>query len=112
MVDLSLKAKNYFIIGNLAEERKMFDVACTNYFKSLAAINDFVLSKIKLFPKDHNDRFLMLKEKDSFLYKLTSSLFLVYRRAYTSDLGKEEAVSLRLKLIEAFKYAKIEIVKE
>lgn len=109
MTDLVLKAKNYLIIGKIAEDKEMFDVACTTYFKSLAAVNDFILSKIKLFPKDHNDRFLMLKEKEPFLYKLTSSLFLVYRRTYTCNLDKQETISLRQKLMEAFEYAKIKI---
>lgn len=59
------KARNYYIAGEIGERLGNFDVAYTNYFKSLAAINDFILSKINLFPKDHNERFVMLK--DTFL---------------------------------------------
>lgn len=108
MDDLILKAKDYFIIARMSEIIKKYDVACSNYFKSLSAINDHALSKKGLFPKDHHERFLMLKENESFLYKVTSSLFLTYRRAYTKEITKEEIKILKEKIKEAFKYAGIE----
>lgn len=103
------KARNYYIAGEIGERIESFDVACTNYFKSLAAVNDFILSKINLFPKDHAERFEMLKEHFSYFYKLTSSLFLTYRRTYTKEISKEETLLLKEKLKEAFKNAEIEI---
>ena len=107
--DLQKKAVDYFIVASFSERIGKFDVACTNYFKSLAAINDFVLSKKNLFSKDHNERFIMLKENESFLYKMTSSLFVTYRRTYTKNIDKEEIEMLKEKLKEAFEYAKIKI---
>jgi len=109
MDKLEQKARDYFIIARISEILGKFDVAASNYFKSLSAVNDSFLSKKGMFPKDHNERFSMLKEKDIFLYKITSSLFLTYRRAYTRDIDKEEIVMLRKKLKEAFEYARIEI---
>lgn len=109
MESLIRKARDYFIIGRISEKIEKLDVACSNYFKSLSAINDFVLSKKGLSAKDHGERFLMLKENEPFLYRITSSLFLTYRRAYTKDIGKEETIMLREKIKEAFNYAKIEI---
>jgi len=53
----------------------------------------------------------MLKEKEPFLYKITSQLFLTYRRTYTSEINKEETERLKKKILEAFKYAKIPIPK-
>ena len=108
MDNLILKAKDYFIIARMSEILAKYDVACSNYFKSLSAINDYVLSKKSLFPKDHNERFLMLKENESLLYKITSSLFLTYRRAYTKEITKEEIKLLKEKIKEAFKHAGIE----
>ncbi|MEK6903034.1 MAG: hypothetical protein AABW64_00110 [Nanoarchaeota archaeon] len=108
MTNLILKAKDYFIIARMSEIIGKYDVACSNYFKSLAAINDYVLSIKNLFPKDHNERFLMLKENEYFLYRITSSLFLTYRRAYTKDITKEETKILKENLKEAFKHASIE----
>ena len=109
MGDFIRKARSYYIAGEIAERNRDFDVASSNYFKSLAAINDFVLSKEGLFPKDHNERFNMLKEKFQELYRITSSLFLTYRRAYTSDISKEEISVLKEKIKGAFKNARIAI---
>lgn len=106
---LDEKARKYFIAGVIAERTSDFDVASTNYFKSLAAIGDFVLSKINLFPKNHDERFQMLRENYSQLYKMTSSLFLTYRKAYSKEISKYETLSLKEKLKEAFKNAGIEI---
>ncbi len=108
MDKLVLKAKDYFIIARISELIGKYDVACSNYFKSLSAVNDYILSSKNLFPKDHNERFSMLKENEPFLYKLASSLFLVYRRAYTKDITKEETKNLNEKLLEVFKYAGID----
>lgn len=109
MNNLLEKARNYYISGEIAERLSNYDVACTNYFKSLAAINDFLLSKKNLFPKDHNERFDMLRENIPELYKLTASLFLTYRRTYTKEISKEETNALKEKLKEAFKNAGIDI---
>ncbi|MBI2629721.1 hypothetical protein HYW76_01340 [Candidatus Pacearchaeota archaeon] len=108
-MELDNKAKDYFIVARISEKIGKFDVACTNYFKSLAAVNDFVLAKKELFPKDHNERFFMLKENEPFLYKITSSLFLTYRRTYTKNIDTNEALMLKEKVKEAFEYAKIAI---
>ena len=102
------KAKRYFITGNFSERLGAFDVASTNYFKSLSAINDFILSNINLFPKDHNERFSLLKENFPRMYRLTSSLFLTYRKTYSKDISKEEMLMLKQRLKEAFKDAGIE----
>lgn len=109
MVDLIKKAQNYFIIAEISEKFEMFDVACTNFFKSLASINDFILLKKNLFPKDHNERFFMLKENFQFLYKITSILFLTYRRTYTKEINKNETKLLKEKIKEAFNYAGVKI---
>lgn len=103
------KAKNYFIAGEIGFRIGNFDVASTNYFKSLAAVNDFVLAKKGLYAKDHNERFFMLKENESFLYRITSSLFLTYRRAYSKEIKKDETLLLKERLKEVFEYAKIEV---
>jgi|SRR3989344_3672014 len=105
MNNLDEKAKDYFIVARISEIIRKYDVACSNYFKSLSAINDFVLSKKGIFPKDHNERFSMLKESEALLYKMTSSLFLTYRRAYTKEISKEETDMLNKKVKEAFEYA-------
>ena len=106
---LKKKAKNYFVLAKIGESLNIFSESASNYFKSLSAVNDFILSKINLKPKDHKERFLMLKQNFPNFYKITSLLFNVYRRTYTSELTKTELLRLREKVKEAFQNAKIEI---
>mgnify|MGYP001563449767 CR=1 FL=1 len=109
MVDFIKKAKDYFISGVINERIRHLDVAASDYFKSLAAVNDFILSEINLFAKNHEERFNMLREHFPEFYKITSSLFLTYRRAYTKEINLEELGFLKEKIKEAFKNAGIEI---
>ena len=109
MNNLSDKAKDYYIVARISEIIGKYDVSCSNYFKSLAAVNDFVLSRKGMFPKDHNERFSMLKESETLLYRITSALFLTYRRAYTKEISKEEIDMLKEKVKEAFAYAELKV---
>lgn len=106
------KARNNFISGVFNERVGHLDVASSDYFKSLAAINDFVLAKLNLFAKNHDERFILLKENLPDFYKITSSLFLTYRRAYTKEITLEEINLLKEKIKEAFKNAGIDIPTE
>ena len=109
MADFTEKAKNYFISGAINELINHLDVAASDYFKSLTAINDHILSRIDLFPKNHEERFEMLRENFPISYKLASSLFLTYRRAYTKEITLAEIQFLKEKIKEAFENAKIAI---
>jgi len=109
MVDFIKKARDYFISGVINERIKHLDVASSDYFKALAAVNDFVLSKIDLFPKNHEERFDMLKEHFPIFYKITSSLFLTYRRAYTKEITISEINLIKERVKEAFKNAGIAV---
>ncbi len=104
---LARKALDFYEVAEIAEKMGKLDVACSNYFKSLTALNDFVLAKNGLTAKDHNERFALLKKTDYILYKISSSLFLLYRRTYTSQVDREEINELKVKLKEAFVHAGI-----
>lgn len=103
------KARNNFISGVFNERIGHLDVASSNYFKSLAAVNDFVLARLNLSAKNHEERFILLKEHLPVFYKITSSLFLTYRRAYTKEITFEEIKFLKEKIQEAFQNAGISI---
>ena len=106
--NLKNKAKNYFILGVIAENLNMPSEAATNFFKALFAVDDAaLLEKINNRPKDHSERFGMLKENIPELYTITDRLFGIYRRTYTQDLEKEEAKLVKKRIMEAFANAKI-----
>lgn len=108
--NLKNKAKNYFILGVIAENLNMPSESATNFFKALFAVDDVaLLEKINDKPKDHTERFNMLKENIPELYNITDRLFSTYRRTYTQDLEKEEVNLVKKRIMEAFKNAKISI---
>lgn len=108
MDGLQTKARNYFMLGRIAEMIGMLSEAATNYFKALFAVDDAKLQeKIQSEPKDHTERFALLKASFPELYATTDRLFTVYRRTYTKSLDAEEVARVKTKIIEAFRYARI-----
>jgi len=105
--NLITKAKNYFILGRMAEKINMLAESAANYFKALSAVNDCMLGKFGLKPRDYVERFNMLKKNIPLFYEITDKLFITYRRTYSEDLSREEAANLRNNVMEAFKNAGI-----
>ena len=105
--NLITKAKNYFILGRMAEKINMLAESASNYFKALSAVNDYMLGSFGLKPRDHVERFNMLKKSIPLFYEITDKLFTTYRRTYSEDLNMEELVNLRSNVMEAFKNAGI-----
>lgn len=106
--ELEKKAKNFFILGSIAESLSMLSEATANYFKALFAIDDLeLLKKINFKPKDHVERFELLRKNLPFLYSLTDRLFNTYRKTYTKTITKEELFLVKSKIMEAFQNAKI-----
>lgn len=107
MVDLREKARNYFILGIIAEKLNMPSESASNLFKALFAVDDAALSEINKKPKDHNERFTLLKSNLPELYGISDRLFSIYRRTYTQDLNEEELRLVKKRIEEAFAHAKI-----
>ncbi len=103
------KARNYFILGKIAETLNMNSEAVSNYFKALFAIDDAsIIERLGHKPKDHNERFFLLRTHIRRLYIITDRLFSLYRRTYTQELEKGEVKLVRKRLTEAFEYARLE----
>ena len=106
---LKTKARDYFILGTIAETLNMQAEAATNFFKALFAVDDAaLLEKIRDKPKDHTERFDMLRANLPELYTITDRLFSTYRRTYTQDLAREEVSLVKKRVMEAFANAKIQ----
>ncbi len=107
---LKTKARNYFILGSIALRLNMPSEAATNFFKALFAVDDSALyAKLKLEPKDHTERFDLLRKNSPELYSITDRMFHTYRRTYTQQLNEEEVLLVRKKVMEAFENARIAI---
>jgi|SRR3989344_7281105 len=79
-------------------QSKDYTSATILYFKTLFAVQDFVLlEKIGSSPKDHNERFKQLKENFPSMYKELDMEFSTYRDTYSKIL--ERSVCERIKKI-------------
>lgn len=108
--NLKTKAKNYFVLGSIALKLSMPSEAATNFFKALFVVGDCVLyDKLKLEPKDHTERFNLLRNNSPVLYSITDRMFHTYRRTYTQELTEDEVLLVRKRVMEAFENARIAI---
>ncbi len=83
--------------------------SASNFFNALFAADDSILAKIGERPKDHTERFRVLKLKFPGLYIITDKLFSTYRRTYTQELKKEELELVKKRIKDAFKNTNIKI---
>ena len=107
---LRMKSRNYFLLGNIALKLGMPSEAATNFFKALFAADDSALyDQLKLEPKDHTERFDLLRKNNPLLYSITDRMFHTYRRTYTQQLNEEEVLLVRKRVMEVFENAGIDI---
>jgi len=110
MESLAGKARNYFMIGVIAENLGMAQEAACNFFEALFAADDAKIFEIvKDRPKDHNERFTILKARLPVLYDITDRLFAIYKRSGIKDLEMPEVRIVKNRVIEAFGQAGIPV---
>jgi uncharacterized protein (UPF0332 family) len=79
---------------NLAKGR--YNASVSDFFKAIANLCDYSIYKeIKLLPKNHNERFGLLRIHFKEIYEKLSDLFQLYRESYNLRLKKEDALKLK-----------------
>ena len=79
---------------NIKKER--WNAAVSDFFKAIAAYCDYLIYKeIKTLPKNHADRFSLLRTHFTEIYAGITPLFRTYRESYTLRLKKEDAEKLK-----------------
>jgi len=79
---------------NLKKER--WNAAVSDFFKVISNFSDYLLYKeIKILPKNHNERFDLLKKYFAKIYEEVLNLFETYRNSYNLRLKKEDALALK-----------------
>jgi hypothetical protein len=90
------------MLGLIAEKLGMPSEAASNYFKALFAADDAkIFELVKDIPKDHTERFTILRGRIPVLYDITDRLFTLYRRTYTQDLEMSEVRLVKKRVMEA-----------
>lgn len=74
--------------------------ATTLYFKCLFVLLDLVILRTKkMTPKDHTDRFRILKRDFPELYDMLDRIFPIYRDTYSLQIDKDKCDEVRKRVI-------------
>jgi len=108
--ELIKNIKNFVNSADLLYEKADYTSACILYFKALFSIIDYLLLiSGKGIPKDHTERFQILKSYSSRLYIILDKLYSIYRASYTVSITKENCDKVRENVKKLVKEFKIEI---
>lgn len=90
------KIKLFYSSAETIYEKGDYTSAATLYFKSLFIVLDYIIfQKLKITPKDHSERFKMLKEFFPEYYELLDKYYGLYRSTYTLIIPKEKCGEVR-----------------
>lgn len=96
MDELLENAEEFFESGEDNIKKERWNAAVSDFFKSISNFCDYLIYKeMKLFPKNHNERFEFLKKYFSDIYDEAILLFKTYRNSYNLRLKKEDAEAVR-----------------
>jgi len=110
METLAGKARNFFLLGSIAEGFGMPSEAASNFFEALYSADDAkIFELVKDRPKDHAERFTILKARLPALYDITDRIFAVQKRSLLKDLEMPEVRIVKNRVMEAFGYAGIPV---
>ncbi len=96
MEELLENADDFIETAEDALKKSKWNVAVANYFRAISNICDYLIyKKIRIFPKNHNERFDLLKKHFNDISLQIISLFKLYRESYNLKLTKEDAHNLQ-----------------
>lgn len=77
-------------------DKKRYNPSVSSYFKALVILCDWKIYKERgLLPKNHSERFFILRNHFHEAYFLIDSLFKEYRESYNLRMNKEDAIKLK-----------------
>lgn len=77
-------------------KKKRFNASVSDFFKSIVTFCDYLLYReIKILPKNHNERFSLLKIHFKEIYEKIIELFKKYRESYNIKLTEKDAIKLK-----------------
>ncbi len=96
MDDLLKNVDEFLESGDESLKKQRFNSSVSDFFKAIVILCYYLLYKeMKLQPKNHNERFSLLKKYFSDIYREVSHLFITYTKSYTLRLKKEDAEALK-----------------
>lgn len=96
MEEILENAFEFMASGEDNIKKQRWNAAVSDFFKAISNFCDYLIYReIKVFPKNHNERFDLLKKYFEEIYKKITGLFKVYRKSYNLRLKKEDAEVVR-----------------
>ncbi len=96
MEELLQNADEFLESGKENMKKQRFNPAVSDFFKAIVILCDYLLYReIKIIPKNHNERFALLKIHFPDIYSKVSSLFNTYTDSYNLRLGEGKAKILQ-----------------
>lgn len=102
--------KEFVSQAKKAANDSSYNSAVTLLFKAIAVMSDlFILKAEGFIPKNHTERFQLLKSKYFEIYKILNKDFPVYQQSYKIKLNKEYVRILEDDIKQLIKITKISI---
>ncbi len=96
MKELLSNAKEFMESGEDNLIKKRFNASASDFFKSIVILCDYLIyGEIKRLPKNHNDRFQLLKIYFKEIYKKVNFLFEIYIKSYNLKTNAKEVLMLK-----------------
>lgn len=94
--ELIENAKEFISSGNDNLDKGRYNAAVSDYFKAIVILCDFLIyRKRRVLPKNHTERFEILRSQFEKIYFIVSKLFKKYVESYNLRMKKEEAVLMK-----------------
>ena len=96
MKELLGNAREFIESGKDNLLKKRYNASASDFFKSIVIFCDYLIYKeIKSLPKNHNDRFNLLKIYFKNIHDKVSFLFEIYVRSYNLKMNLKEVLLLK-----------------
>ncbi len=96
MKDLLKNIEEFLQSGEDNLNKDRYNAAVSDFFKAIAVLCDYIIYKeIKILPKNHNERFSLLRTYFKDVCNKVSELFEVYTKSYNLRSTKEEAEKIK-----------------
>jgi hypothetical protein len=93
---LKENAREFLSEARQSEINNSLNTSATLYFKAIVvAIDYFILTKEKFIPKNHTERFEILREKYQKFYQILDRDFPLYQKTYSLKVNKEQVELLK-----------------
>ena len=88
--------KDFLESANDELSKERYNPAISSYFKAIAILCDWkIYEEMGLLPKNHSERFFILRNNFPEVHSLISPLFKEYRESYNLRMEKKDALRLK-----------------